>query len=116
MAVEKPLYHLATALGRGAASQARPLLLADGCPAVPRHSSEGDRLLLANALAMNYGFAFRLATYRGAAGHRREVLGINSDRLIVDSPHNSMYEEEVRRRERRRAPPQLLTRVFRRRS
>ncbi len=96
MAVEKPLYHLASARSVADLRARLGLYFRDGCPAVPRHSSEGDRLLLANALAMNYGFAFRLATYAALRGIAREVLGINRDRLIVDSPHDSMYEEELR--------------------
>lgn len=96
MALQKPLYHLASA---GSVEELRmrlALYFRDGCPPVPRHGPEGERLLLANALAMNYGFAFRLATYAALRGIAREVLGINSDRLIVDSPHDSMYEEEFR--------------------
>ena len=96
MAWQKPLYHLATAGSLDEARTRLALYFRDGCPPVPRHGSEGQRLLLANALAMNYGFAFRLATYAALRGAAREVLGINSDRLIVDSPHDSMYEEELR--------------------
>ena len=96
MAWQKPLYHLATAGSLDEARTRLALYFRDGCPPVPRHGTEGQRLLLANALAMNYGFAFRLATYAALRGVAREVLGINSDRLIVDSPHNSMYEEELR--------------------
>jgi tRNA-splicing ligase RtcB len=62
---------------------------------VPRDSDEGDRVLLANALAMNYGFAFRLATYSVLRDLARSVLGVTHDRLVVDSPHDSMYEEEL---------------------
>jgi tRNA-splicing ligase RtcB len=94
MAAQKPLFHLASA---GSVAELRTrlaLYFRDGCPPVPRHGPEGERLLLANALAMNYGFAFRLATYAALRGIAREVLGINSDRLIVDSPHDSMYEED----------------------
>jgi tRNA-splicing ligase RtcB (3'-phosphate/5'-hydroxy nucleic acid ligase) len=96
MAMQKPLYHLATA---GSVAEMRTrlaLYFRDGCPPVPRHHPEGERLLLANALAMNYGFAFRMATYAALRGIAREVLGINDDRLIVDSPHDSMYEEDFR--------------------
>jgi tRNA-splicing ligase RtcB (3'-phosphate/5'-hydroxy nucleic acid ligase) len=90
------MYHLASA-GSIAALRARlALYFRDGCPAVPRHGPEGERLLLANALAMNYGFAFRLATYAALRGAASEVLGIRHDRLIVDSPHDSMYEEDLR--------------------
>jgi tRNA-splicing ligase RtcB (3'-phosphate/5'-hydroxy nucleic acid ligase) len=94
MALQKPLYHLASARSVEELRTRLALYFRDGCPPVPRYSHEGDRLLLANALAMNYGFAFRLATYAALRGIAREVLGTNSDRLIVDSPHDSLYEEE----------------------
>jgi tRNA-splicing ligase RtcB (3'-phosphate/5'-hydroxy nucleic acid ligase) len=94
MALQKPLYHLASANSVAELRTRLALYFRDGCPPVPRYGDEGDRLLLANALAMNYGFAFRLATYAALRGLAREVLGTNSDRLIVDSPHDSMYEEE----------------------
>jgi tRNA-splicing ligase RtcB len=96
MALQKPLYHLATAGSLDEVRSRLALYFRDGCPPVPRHGSEGQRLLLANALAMNYGFAFRLATYAALRGVARDILGVNSDRLIVDSPHDSMYEEELR--------------------
>lgn len=96
MAVQKPLYHLASARSLEEARTRLALYFRDGCPPVPRHGPEGQRLLLANALAMNYGFAFRLATYAALRGVAREILGISRDRLIVDSPHDSMYEEELR--------------------
>ena len=66
-----------------------------GCPPVSRATDEGQRLLLANAAAMNYGFAFRTATYAGPAAHRPRRLRCRRGRLVVDSPHNSIYEEEV---------------------
>jgi tRNA-splicing ligase RtcB (3'-phosphate/5'-hydroxy nucleic acid ligase) len=94
MALQKPLYHLASARSVEELRTRLALYFRDGCPPVPRYGHEGDRLLLANALAMNYGFAFRLATYAALRGIAHEVLGSNRDRLIVDSPHDSMYEEE----------------------
>jgi tRNA-splicing ligase RtcB len=51
--------------------------------------------MLANAAAMNYGFAFRAATYGTLSQLAREVFGARDVRLVVDSPHNSIYEEEV---------------------
>ena len=47
--------------------------------------------MLANAAAMNYGFAFRLATYAGLRRIARDVFGGSGGRLVVDSPHNSIY-------------------------
>jgi tRNA-splicing ligase RtcB len=66
-----------------------------GAPPVPRWGAEGERLMLANALAMNYGFAFRLSTYATFLQLAARAFGARGGRLIVDSPHNSIYEEEV---------------------
>ncbi len=95
MAFQKPLFHLATARSVEELRTRLALYFTDGCPPVSRNSPEGERLLLANAVAMNYGFAFRLATYAALRELARDVLGVTSDRLIVDSPHDSMYEEEL---------------------
>jgi RNA-splicing ligase RtcB len=51
--------------------------------------------MLANAMAMNYGFAFRLRAYSSLRELARASLGATDARLIVDSPHNTIYEEEV---------------------
>jgi len=58
-------------------------------------SEEGQRLMLANAAAMNYGYAFRMATYAALQALAAQELGGRPGRLVVDSPHNSVYEEEV---------------------
>lgn len=52
-------------------------------------------MLLANAAAMNYGFAFRLAVYSKLRTLAAELLGARDSRLVVDSPHDSLYEEEM---------------------
>ena len=68
--------------------------------------------MLANAAAMNYGYAFRMATYAGpASSSPRDAFGGAPGSLVVDSPHNSIYEEEVAGRAGRRAPPQLVPRL-----
>jgi hypothetical protein len=46
-------------------------------------------------MAMNYGFAFRLSTYALLTALLHESFGTTGSRLIVDSPHNSIYEEEL---------------------
>ena len=51
--------------------------------------------MLANAAAMNYGFAFRIATYAALRQIAADVFGGYAGQLVVDSPHNSIYEEEV---------------------
>jgi tRNA-splicing ligase RtcB len=94
MMLQKPLFHLATARSVGQVKQRLALYFRGGCPPVPRSSDEGQRLLLANAAAMNYGFAFRTTTYAALKEIGRSVFG-GGGRLVVDSPHNSIYEEEV---------------------
>lgn len=95
MAVTKPLFHLATARSVDELRLRWALYFAGQCPPVPRHHPEGERLMLANAAAMNYGFAFRVATYAGLQQLLRSSLGVGTTRLVVDSPHNSIYEENV---------------------
>jgi tRNA-splicing ligase RtcB len=95
MAIEKPLYHLATARSIAQFRERLALYFAADCPAVDRDTDEGQRLMLATAAAMNYGFAFRLATYAALKRIARDVFGGSGGNLVVDSPHNSIYEEPV---------------------
>ena len=95
MAVVKPIYHGTTARSLVQLRQRYRLYFAGGCPPVALDSDEGRRLMLANAAAMNYGFAFRLAVYAGLRQIAAVVFGGPAATLIVDSPHNSIYEEEV---------------------
>jgi RNA-splicing ligase RtcB len=94
MAVQKPLHHLATARSLEELRLRKTLYFASGVP-VPRHGPEGERFMLANAAAMNYGFAFRAATYAGLMRIANQAFGPTGGRLVVDSPHNSIYEEDV---------------------
>jgi RNA-splicing ligase RtcB len=95
MAVQKPLYHLGRARSIEELKLRTRLYFSRDCPPVERSGPEGERLLLANAMAMNYGFAFRLSTYATLRALLRESFGAVESRLVVDSPHNSIYEEEV---------------------
>ena len=95
MAVQKPLYHLGRARSMEELRLRRRLYFSPDCPPVERGGPEGERLMLAGAMAMNYGFAFRLSTRASLGGLLRRCLGAVESRLIVDSPHNSIYEEEV---------------------
>lgn len=93
MALQKPLTHLLAA--GPARSRARyDAFFRSGCPTIPTDTAEGRRLLLAQRLAMNYGFAYRLATYAALREIAREAFGATLA-LVVDSPHNSVYEETV---------------------
>ena len=95
MAVQKPLFHLATARSMEQVRERMRLFFTSACPPVNLDSEEGQRLMLANAAAMNYGYAFRMATYQALRTLASEVFGGAPGNLVVDSPHNSIYEEEV---------------------
>jgi len=95
MAVQKPLFHLATARSYNELRRRLALYFGADHPPVQRDSDEGQRLLLANAAAMNYGFAFRTATYAALRKIAADVFGGTGGRLVVDSPHNSIYEEPL---------------------
>jgi tRNA-splicing ligase RtcB (3'-phosphate/5'-hydroxy nucleic acid ligase) len=95
MAVQKPLYHLATARSLAELRLRRALYFSGGFPPIERDGREGERLMLANVMAMNYGFAFRLSVYAILTGLLQESFGSLDSRLVVDSPHNSIYEEEI---------------------
>lgn len=94
MAVQKPMYQLASIRSRRQLQERLSLYFSGGCPPVPREGEEGERLMLANAVSMNYGFAYRQAIYSTLRRHARQAFGAGM-RLIVDSPHNTIYEEEV---------------------
>ena len=95
MALQKPLQHLATARSFDELRLRRALYFAPGAPPIPRHGTEGDRVMLANAAAMNYGFAYRLAVYANLRQIAAETLGAAGSHLVVDSPHDTLYEEEI---------------------
>lgn len=95
MAVQKPLYHYARARSIEELRRRRALYFSGGFPPVERTGAEGERLMLSNVMAMNYGFAFRLSAFAILTELTREALGAADTRLVVDSPHNTIYEEEV---------------------
>ncbi len=95
MALARPLAHLTSARSVAQVKERMELYFRPGCPTIPLQGREGSRVMLANAAAMNYGFAFRAATYGTLVALAGEVLGADRSQLVVDSPHNSIYEEEV---------------------
>jgi tRNA-splicing ligase RtcB len=95
MAVQKPLYHFGRARSIEQLKLRKALYFSRPTPPVERGGPEGERLMLANTMAMNYGFAFRLSTYASLRSIVRDSFGTAGSRLIVDSPHNSIYEERV---------------------
>ncbi len=70
----KPWFHLRSARSYAELRQRLSLYFTDGCPPLELASDEGQRLMLANAAAMNYGFAFRVVDVRRAAQARRRDL------------------------------------------
>lgn len=94
MAVTKPLAHGRGLSGLDLARARYRRYFQVGCPSIPIEGDEGRRVMLAQRLSMNYGFAYRLATYAALRDLARQAFGA-SVRLVVDSPHNSVYEEMV---------------------
>jgi RNA-splicing ligase RtcB len=95
MAVQKPLYHLASSRSLAQLKQRHQLYFTGGFPPIERDGIEGDRLMLANVMAMNYGYAFRLAVVSILTQLLGSSLGVGEARLVVDSPHNTIYEETI---------------------
>jgi tRNA-splicing ligase RtcB len=94
-AVLKPWFHLRSPGTLAQLRQRLSLYFTDGCTPLELDSPEGRRLMLANAAAMNYGFAFRMSTYSSLRRLAAQCFGGADGRLVVDSPHNSIYEEPV---------------------
>lgn len=92
MSVQKPLSHVLTL--RPGLTRRLEAYFTRGCPAVPVDGDDGRRALLAMRLAMNYGFAYRMTTYAALRDMARSAFGATAQ-LVVDSPHNSIYEEQV---------------------
>ncbi len=93
MAIAKPLANR-PGRRRAALAQRYAAYFKAGCPSIPIEGDEGRRVMLAQNLSMNYGFAYRLATFAALRRFAGEVFGAGLD-LVVDSPHNSIYEETV---------------------
>ncbi|MCW2501142.1 MAG: RNA-splicing ligase RtcB [Frankiales bacterium] len=64
--------------------------------AIEADSPEGKRLWMSYCTAMNYGFAYRIASYQVIRESLTAAWGSPvSTKLVYDSPHNSVYKEEV---------------------
>jgi RNA-splicing ligase RtcB len=94
-AVLKPWFHLRSPGSLAQLRERLSLYFTDGCTPLELDHPEGRRLMLANAAAMNYGFAFRMSTYSSLRRLAAQSFGGADTRLVVDSPHNSIYEEPV---------------------
>ena len=64
--------------------------------AIDVDSAEGRRVWMSYGTAMNYGFAYRIASYQVIREALTQAWGapVNT-RLVYDSPHNSIYKELV---------------------
>jgi RNA-splicing ligase RtcB len=91
----KPWFHLRSARSLAQLRERLSLYFTDGCDPVDIDTDEGRRLMLANVAAMNYGFAFRISTFAALRRLSQECFGGAAGALVVDSPHNSIYEEDV---------------------
>lgn len=64
--------------------------------AVDIDSTEGRRLWMSYCTAMNYGFAYRIASYQVIRESLTASWGAPvPTRLVYDSPHNAIYREQV---------------------
>ena len=116
MAIQKPLYHLARSrsLGGAAITRRRSTSRAARLP-IERDSVEGERLMLATVMAMNYGFAFRLCDLRDVDARlarrrwARRGRGWSSTRRITRSTRSRSAAERaiVHRHNAARAYPGL---------
>ncbi|HEV7210057.1 MAG TPA: RtcB family protein [Mycobacteriales bacterium] len=93
MALAKPMMHL-RGRHRAALGERYAKYFEAGCPSIPIEGDEGRRVMLAQYLSMNYGFAYRMATLSALRSFAADALGAQLN-LVVDSPHNSIYEENV---------------------
>jgi tRNA-splicing ligase RtcB len=93
MTIAKPWVH-ARGSHRARLAERYDAYFRSGCPSIPIEGEEGRRVMLAQRLSMNYGFAYRLATYSALRRFAQESFGARLE-LVVDSPHNSVYEETI---------------------
>ena len=84
------------------------LYFTDGCAPLALDSDEGQRLMLANAAAMNYGFAFRMATYAALRRLAAECFGGAHRPAGRRLPAQQHLRGGRRRQRGGRAPAQLL--------
>ena len=95
--LSKLVFHYLQRMGRGAASKKwRVHFRQNGWTALPAESEEGVLVRRAMAMAINYGFGYRLATLRAIRDGLREA--VSSDlpgELFCDITHNGAVEEEA---------------------
>jgi tRNA-splicing ligase RtcB len=93
--LSKLAFHYAQRLGHGAlAAKWRTHFRSNGWTAIPEGSPEGRAFNAAMAMAMNFGYAYRLATVRAILDGLRQVLSpqVRAE-LLCDISHNGITEE-----------------------
>lgn len=90
-------FHYGQRLGRGSlAAKWRTHFRANGWTAIPENSVEGRSFIAAMAMAMNFGYAYRLATVRAILDGLREAISPNvRGELLCDISHNGITEETL---------------------
>jgi len=90
-------FHFLQRMGEGsAAAKWRTHFRQNGWTGIPEDSAEGEAFRAAMAMAMNFGYAYRLATVRAIVDGLRECVspGVKTD-LLCDISHNGITEETL---------------------
>lgn len=95
--LSKLLYHFAQRLRHGDAAQKWSAhFRRNGWSILPEASEEGILFRRALAMAMNFGFAYRMATIRAIMDGLHEAIGAPTDAsLLCDVSHNGISQEVV---------------------
>lgn len=95
--LSKLAFHYGQRLGRGnLAAKWRTHFRANGWTPIAEPSAEGQAFIAAMAMAMNFGYAYRLATVRAILDGLRETLSPNvRAELLCDISHNSITKETL---------------------
>jgi RNA-splicing ligase RtcB len=95
--LSKLAFHYGQRLGRGSlAAKWHSHFRSNGCTPLAEDSEEGRAFNAAMAMAMNFGYAYRLATVRAIVDGLREAVSPRvRTSLLCDISHNSITEELV---------------------
>jgi RNA-splicing ligase RtcB len=90
-------FHYGQRLGRGSlAAKWATHFRRNGWTAIREESAEGRGFIAAMAMAMNFGYAYRLATVRAILDGLREAISPNvRGELLCDISHNGITEESL---------------------
>ncbi len=90
-------FHYGQRLGRGSlGAKWRTHFRSNGWTPIAEPSAEGQAFIAAMAMAMNFGYAYRLATVRAVMDGLREAISPNvRAELLCDISHNGITEETL---------------------